>query len=152
MTSTKRTLSGFGTQSVFICPNCGHNVTLASAGSGGVYLGAAVIATGVIGLIMGISKGFSQGELIFLAIIFVLFSSPSLMEAWQRRHYPVTGTRKLDDQETLASGPGPTDPIQKGIAWMDRFGFVKGLLGIFAFIVLWFVFWTGVGLIKDFFF
>ncbi len=152
MISTKRTLSGFGTESVFICPNCGHNVTLASAGSGGVYLGAALIATGAIGLIMGVSKGLSRGELIFLVVIFLLFSSPSLLEAFKRQRYPVTGTREMDENEAAASGAGPTDPLQKGIVWMDGFGFIKGVLGIFGFIVLWFAFWAAVGLIKDFFF
>jgi hypothetical protein len=152
MISTKRSLSGFNTESVYICPNCGHNVTLSSGGSSGVYLGAAVIATGAIAFILGISKGFSKAEVIALIIVFALFSSPSLIEIWQRRRYPITGTRKADDQETSASGTGPTDPLQKGIVWMDGFGFVKGLLGVFAFIALWLVFWAGVGLIKDFFF
>ena len=152
MISTKRSLSGFNTESVFICPDCGHNVTLSSGGSGGVYLGLAVVVTGAIGLIMGISKGLSQGELIALIIVFALFSSPSLIEALKRRRYPVTGSREADGQETSASGTGPTDPLQKGIVWMDRLGFVKGLLGVFALIVLWFVFWAGAGLIKDFFF
>ncbi|MDQ7020030.1 MAG: hypothetical protein Q9M33_12820 [Robiginitomaculum sp.] len=127
-------------------------MTLASAGSGGVYLGAAIIATGAIGLVLGINKGLSQGELIFLVVIFLFFSSPFLLEALKRRRYPVTGTRERDEHEVAAPGAGPTDPIQKGIVWMDGFGFVKGLLGVFAFMVLWFVFWTAVGLVKDFFF
>ncbi len=152
MTSTTRKLSGFNTESIFICPDCGHEVTLSSAGSGGVYLASAIIVTGVIAFIMWVGKGFSKTELIVLAVLFTLFSSPMLIDAIRRWRYPITGVREPSEQEKATFFSGPSDPIQKGISWMDGFGFVKGFFGLFIFIALWFLFWGTIGFVKDTFF
>ncbi len=152
MASAKRKLSGFNTESVFTCPDCAHEVSLASEGAGGVYLASAIIATTAIGLIMWVGKGFSKTELIVLVFLFAVFASPMLIDALKRRPYPVTGMREPSAEEKAAWPSGPSDPIQKGISWMDGFGFVKGFFGLFIFIALWFAFWAIVGLIKESFF
>ncbi len=152
MISTSRKLSGFSTESIFACPDCDHEVTLASGGSGGVNFAGAIIVIGVIAFIMWLGKGFSNTELIVLAVLSVLFFAVPILEAVKRGRYPITGVREPDEQEKTNTYSGPSDPIQKGITWLDSFGFVKGFFGLFVLIILWFLFWGILGFVKDTFF
>ncbi len=152
MASFSRQLSGFNTANVYKCPDCGHEVTLASQGSSGVFLAMGLIVVGVLALIMGISHGFSTGEKIFTGIIFALFTFIPVLEIIQRMRYPVTGIRDDDSHVQDGAAQGLKDPLQRSLALLDAFGFFKAFFGVIAFIILWLLFWSIIGFINFTFF
>ncbi len=152
MRSDSRDIEGFATANHFICPDCGHETKIASPGSSGFYLAIGLVATAAIVAVMASSKGLSQGEGIFAAVLFAFFTTPSMLEIVTRWRHPVTGRREASATEVNDQMEAPADPLQKGITWLDAFGFLKTFLGVFVFIALWLVFWGAVGLIGDAFF
>ncbi|PHS24725.1 MAG: hypothetical protein COA85_07950 [Robiginitomaculum sp.] len=152
MATTTRQMSRFNTDNTYKCPDCGHEVTLASQGASGFYLAMGLIVVGVLALIMGISHGFSTGEKIFTGIVLMVFTFVPVLEIIQRLHYPVTGTRKDGDQPPAAASVRPKDPLQRSLALLNAFGFFKAFFGVIAFIILWLLFWSVIGFINFTFF
>jgi uncharacterized protein (DUF983 family) len=142
----------WGVEHQFVCPACGHKVTLASSGGLGFYLAAALVAIGVIALVMGLGNGFSRAEILVLALLFVLFFSPALFDALKRRRYPQTAKRLGASTHKTAVTATQKKPVQKGMLWLDRLGLVRGFFSLFAILALWFVFWAAFGLLRDNFF
>jgi len=152
MAASARALDGFATKSTFVCPDCGHEARLASAGNSGVFLAGGFIATGAIAAVMAASRGFSQTDAIVTGLLLAFFSMPSVMETIARVRHPVTGTRALRDDERVCEPATPDEPLERGVTLIDRLGFATGFLGLVVFVVLWLVFWAAVGLIGEAFF
>jgi len=149
MALVARNVDVWGVEHRFVCPACGHEAMLASAGGSGLYLAAALVAIGAIALVMGLGDGFSTVETLLLAFLFALFFSPPLLDAIKRRRYPLTEPTKRSTTVEPAPDARPQNSVQKSMLWLDRLGFVWGFLGLFVFIAFWFAVWTIVGLIGD---
>lgn len=126
MICEKARLSGFSTTYWFQCENCGHEVELDSAGSSGVFLAGGIIAAGVITLIMWSGKGLDRTEIIIAALLFALFTAPSMIWVIKNHRYPLTGIRLLDGNSASGDIDTTDDVLQKGIIWFSAFGFLKG--------------------------
>jgi len=144
-----RNVDVWGVEHRFVCPACGHEVVLASAGGSGLYLAAALIAIGGIALVMGLGDGFSTVEILLLMFFFALFISPAVLDALKRRRYPLTELTARNTTKEPTSNSRSQDPVHKSILWLDRLGFAWGFLGLFVFLALWFAMWTIVGLIRE---
>ena len=132
------------TKTLFTCPNCGHEAAFATPGSSGFYLAAGLVATAAVTAVMALTKDYGQIERIITAALLAAATAPSAIEALQRRRYPVTG----EIQDTPAP-PRPSDPVQKGVALLDRFRFAGGFFGVFVVLLLWLTFWGAIGWIAD---
>jgi drug/metabolite transporter (DMT)-like permease len=130
----------------FLCGTCGHETEIDTTGSIGAETGLAVVASLAIGFVLWAGKGLSRGEAVVVALVFAGFLAPALIALWQRRRHPVLRQEPRSAPPETTRGNTIETPIP-GV--LRRARFLTGLLAVIGFVVLWFLFWGGIGLLRE---